>query len=378
VVKIGSGVLALPGGGVRREVMASLAEGIAVLVEQGRQVVVVSSGAVALGMERLGMTVRPTDIPSLQAAAAVGQSRLVLAWEGYLGRSGLTVAQLLLTHADVSDRTRYLNARRTLSLLLERGVVPVINENDTVSVEEIKFGDNDQLSAQVAGLCDADALLMLTNVEGLYRSDPARPEHTLLVGALDGLTAQAPEAIGPSRSATGVGGIHSKVEAARKAAIFGVPTVIARGARPEVLREVFAGHEVGTLVLPQEARLSARKRWIAYTLKPQGELVVDAGAERALRGAGKSLLPAGIVEVRGVFAPGDPVAVLGADGVEFARGLVAYGAAELGRIRGHQSRDIIEILGYQYIDDAIHRDDLVLLAEANGEGLGAWGLECDR
>jgi glutamate 5-kinase len=362
VVKVGSGVLT--GGAARVDIdhMAHLAEEIG-RIRAGdlrRDVVLVSSGAVATGLERLGYAVRKPGLAAKQAAAAVGQPHLMGRWERAFAPSKIAVAQVLLTHADLASRRRFLNARHTFNELLAEDVLPIVNENDTVSVEEIQFGDNDRLAALVTSVVEADLLVLLTDVDGLFDRDPKQPgaERVALV---ENVSEDTLRAAGGAGSAVGTGGMRSKVDAARTAALSGVPTIIANGRTRGSLTRVFAAEDVGTLFLPRPSPLPLRKHWIAYTLKPLGALVVDAGASRALRSGGKSLLPAGIVEVQGEFDVGDPVSVVGTDGREIARGLASYGARELERIRGLASTEIERVLGYRYDDEAIHRDDLVLL-----------------
>ncbi len=346
MVKVGS--RALMGGGGLFEV---LADQVRRQRASGRQIVLVSSGAIGLGRSRLGMGKRPKDMPRLQAAAAVGQSRLVRRWEDAFERHGVAVAQVLLTHADLTDRDRYLNARHALDALLELGAVPVINENDTVSVEEIRFGDNDQLAAMVATLVGADLLVLLTDVDGILDDAGQR------VPLVDDLDEVTPYVRG-SVDDLGSGGMASKLEAARRATRRGVPVVIAEAARPGLLAELLAGGDVGSLVLPRGAKLPSRKHWIAYTLRPQGDILVDDGAAAALRG-GASLLPAGVVGVRGDFEPGDAVRLVGPEG-EVARGLARYGTADVARLAGAQSQEIEERLGRLGSGVVVHRDDLVV------------------
>jgi len=361
VVKIGSNVLA-DGHGLRGARLRALVGEIARLVTDGRQLVVVSSGAVAAGAARLGP--RRTGIEWRQAAAAVGQPSLMAAYERAFAAHERQVAQVLLTHADLADRRRWLNARHTLRTLLALGVVPIVNENDTVAVEELKFGDNDNLSAETASLVEADLLIVLSDVEGLYTRDPRLDaDATVVRVARPG--DEALHAAGPAVSGVGTGGMASKVAAARKAAAAGIPTFIADGTRAGVLAALFdAAAEAGTLIVADGDRLARRKHWIAYTLRPAGTLHVDDGAERALARGGRSLLPSGIRAVDGAFGPGDCVRCLRPDGREFARGLVSYSAAEVERIKGAHTREIERLLGYKGSDEVIHRDDLVLLADA--------------
>ncbi|HYR97295.1 MAG TPA: glutamate 5-kinase [Candidatus Binatus sp.] len=362
VIKIGSNVLAAPSG-LRRERVRALAAGIAELAARGRQIVVVSSGAVAAGAARLGP--RRSRIEWRQAAAAVGQIGLMAAYERAFATHGLQVAQVLLTHADLADRRRYLNARHTLRTLLDLRVVPIVNENDTVAVEELRFGDNDNLSALTASLIEADLLVILSDVDGVYTHDPR-----LDVGATPIRVARADDAAvaraaGPAVSGVGTGGMASKLAAARKAAAAGVPTVIADGTRDGVLAAIFdPAIEAGTLLLADGDRLAHRKHWIAYTLKPAGTLHLDEGAERALAKGGRSLLPSGVRGVNGSFGVGDCVGCVGPDGREFARGLVNYAAAEVEKIKGAHTRDIERLLGYKGSDEVIHRDDLVVMGPA--------------
>jgi glutamate 5-kinase len=366
VVKVGSNVVAGPTG-LRRGRVRALAADIAALAADGRQVVVVTSGAVAAGAARLGA--RRARVEWRQAAAAVGQPSVMAAWERAFAAHGRHVAQVLLTHADVSDRRRYLNARHTLRTLLGLGVVPVVNENDTVAVEELQFGDNDNLSALTAALVEADLLIVLTDVAGLHTGDPRVDPAATLVAVARADDALVTRAAGPARSGVGTGGMASKLAAARKAAAAGIPTVIADGTRAGVLRTVFdPALAVGTLLLADGDPLTRRKHWIAYTLKPAGAIRLDAGAERAVVQGGRSLLPSGIRDVEGTFGVGDCVRVIGPDGRECARGLVSYGAAELERIKGAHTRDIERLLGYKGSDEVIHRDDLVVVAPTPPSG----------
>ena len=360
VVKLGTSLLAPPGERVHARRFSELARQIAALADRGHEVVVVSSGAVGLGMRRLGLEERPRSIPDKQAAAAVGQIDLCRRFERALGRWDRVVGQILLTHGGLADRERFLNARRTLDTLLARGAVPVVNENDSVATEELRFGDNDQLAAQVVNCCGADLLVLLTDVDGLHDRPPGEAG-ARRVSELREVTPEALELAGGSGSDVGSGGMRSKLEAARTAARFGVPTVIADGRPRGVLESIRAGEDVGTRVRPSRDRLSSRKHWIAYSRKPRGELRLDAGAVRALRARRASLLPAGVVAVSGEFGIGDLVSCVGPDGGEVARGLISYGSAEVGRIMGKRSGRIGEVLGYSNGGQVIHRDDLVLL-----------------
>jgi glutamate 5-kinase len=361
VVKVGSGLITGGPAGADADRIEALAAEIA-SVRDGRQVVLVSSGAIATGMARLALSRRPRSIPDKQAAAAVGQSALMWHYEVGFKRHGIAVGQVLLTAQDISDRTRYLNARNTLLALLRFGVLPIVNENDTVAIEEIKVGDNDNLSAHVAALIDADLLVLLTDVDGLYTADPARDPNARKLDGVAAITDEIRELVWKRTGAASVGGMATKLEAAQKATTSGVGMVIANGSDKHVLRRVLAGEQVGTYFSPRADRLAARKRWIAFAVPPQGRLAVDAGAHRAVTREGKSLLPSGVVRIEGAFAAGEVVAVVdAADGTEFARGLVNYDAGDLEKIRGGNTREIETRLGYKGFDEVIHRDNLVLL-----------------
>jgi glutamate 5-kinase len=364
VVKVGTGLVTSPGVGADPARIAALAGAIAG-ARAGREIVLVTSGAIAIGMARLGLAERPRSIPEKQAAAAVGQSALMWQWEAAFERHGLAVGQVLLTAHDIRDRARYLNARNTLLALLGFSVLPIVNENDTVAVDEIKVGDNDNLSALVASLIEADLVVLLTDVDGLYTADPARDPAARKLDTVPAITDDITGLVWRRPDNQSVGGMTTKLEAAQKAAASGVPLVIASGRQDDALARILAGEPVGTLFLPKADRLTARKRWIAFAVPPQGRLTVDAGALRALTGQGRSLLASGVVEVDGDFAAGDVVAVIAAAGGggarEFARGLVNYDAGEVRKLRGAQSRDIERRLGYRGVDEVIHRDNLVIL-----------------
>lgn len=359
VVKIGTNALTSATGRFNRAHFDSLGQDL-LWAAQGRELVVVSSGAIALGMERLGLPSRPRDIPGKQACAAVGQSRLMQAYEEAFSHASRTVAQVLLTHEDVQERRRYLNVKHALDRLLAAGVVPVINENDTVSVDELKFGDNDTLASLVAGVVEADALVLLSDVEGLHTADPRKDSDARLMASVPRVTADVLALAGDATSAVGTGGMASKVRAAARAAELGIPCVITSGAVPGRLRGVLQGEEVGTLFEPA-GRRSARTAWIAHALRPRGRLVVDAGAKQAIVTGKRSLLPSGVTAVEGEFGRGDPVDLSDTDGAVFARGLSTYDANELRRIAGRRSADIEAVLGYRYLDEAVHRDDLAVL-----------------
>jgi len=361
VVKVGSGLVTEPGAGASPARIGALADEIAA-VRPGRQVVLVTSGAIATGVARLGLAARRRSIPDTQAAAAVGQAVLMWHYEAAFRRHEIRVGQILLTAQDIGDRARYLNAKNTLLSLLKFDVLPVVNENDTVAVEEIKVGDNDNLSALVASLIDADLLILLTDVDGLYTDDPRVDARARKLDTVEAVTEEIARLARAARDGRSVGGMVTKLQAARKAAAAGVPMVIASGRSSGVLGRVLGGEAVGTYFAPKATRLQARKRWIAFAVPPQGRLTVDAGALTALTLHGKSLLPSGIVDVEGTFASGEVVAVLaGAGGREFARGVVNFDAAELRKIRGAKTNEIEQRLGYRSFDEVIHRDNLVIL-----------------
>jgi len=353
VVKIGSRSIVQgerPGEGR----FQSIADQVVQLHELGRTVILVSSGAVAMGCAKLGLTTRPTSIDHLQAAAAIGQPRLIQAYERAFAAVNLPVAQLLLTHAEVADRRRYLNVRAALEAMLEMGALPIINENDTVSTEELQFGDNDQMAALVAPMVGADLLVLLTDVEGLLDEHKRRIPVVTDVEGIEPL-------IWAQDNTLSLGGMSSKVSAAHKACQVGLPVVIGPARDPDVLPKIARGEDVGTLFLPAGAALASRKYWIAYTRRPRGALTVDAGAVRAVVTDKRSLLSAGIVSVRGVFHAGDAVSIVGPDGQEVARGLVRYDARDIERLLGARSEHIEERLGFHRGDEMVHRDDLVVL-----------------
>ena len=360
-VKVGSSLVTAEGRGLDRAAIANWAAQIASLREQGREVLLVSSGAIAEGMKRLGWARRPQSMHELQAAAAVGQMGLVQVYESCFAEHGLRTAQVLLTHADLADRQRYLNARSTLRTLLDLGVVPVINENDTVVTDEIRFGDNDTLGALVTNLVEADCLVILTDQSGLYNADPRRdPGAKLLQRARAGDPALE-EMAGGAGSAIGRGGMITKVLAAKRAARSGAHTVIASGREKDVLVRLAAGEAIGTLIEAETTQLAARKQWLADHLQLAGRLHVDAGAARALRAGGRSLLPVGVSRVEGEFERGSVVACVDPEGAEVARGLVNYGSGDARRIAGHSSTEIGALLGYEDEPELIHRDNLVVL-----------------
>ncbi|MBA2780587.1 glutamate 5-kinase [Billgrantia kenyensis] len=360
VVKIGSALLTNDGRGLDEAAIGGWVDQIAVLHRQGIEVVLVSSGAVAAGMVRLGWQVRPSAVHELQAAAAVGQNGLTQCYEHHFARHGLLTAQVLLTHDDLSNRKRYLNARSALRTLVDLRVVPVINENDTVVTDEIRFGDNDTLGALVANLIEAEVLVILTDQEGLFDADPRHDPEARLIseGRADD---PALAAMAGGGGALGRGGMVTKVQAARLAARSGAVTAIASGRQPEVLTRLAEGESLGTLLSPEEAPMAARKRWLAGQLQVRGSLTLDAGAVKVLRGSGSSLLAVGVKALTGDFVRGDMVLCVDEQGHRIAKGLVNYGADEARRLLGQPSHQIEAILGYMEAPELIHRDNLVVL-----------------
>jgi len=361
VVKVGSSLVTDEGRGLDRDAIARWAGEVADLRALGREVILVSSGAIAEGMQRLGWKRRPQEMHELQAAAAVGQMGLAQAYESVFSARGLRTAQILLTHADLADRARYLNARSALVTLLRLGVVPVINENDTVVTDEIKFGDNDTLGALVTNLVEADALVILTDQEGLFDADPRTHPGARRIERAQAGDGRLEAVAGGAGSELGRGGMATKVAAARRAARSGACTVIASGREPGVLVRLAKGEALGTLLEAAVPVLAARKQWLADHLQTRGSLVVDEGARAALCAQGKSLLAIGVVEVRGEFDRGDVVSCLDGGGAELARGLVNYSSDQARRIARRPSSEIAGILGFVEEPELIHRDNLVVL-----------------
>jgi glutamate 5-kinase len=362
VVKVGTNVLTREDGTLEPARVQRLADQLHRFRATGRKVALVSSGAIGAGVGRLGLPRRPTDLRHLQACAAVGQNFLMRAYENCLARHNIPTAQILLTASDFDNRARYLNARNTIVTLFEWGCLPIINENDTVSVAEIRFGDNDHLAAMVTNLLQAPLLVILSVVDGLYERDPnTDPEARVLttVATIDG---SVMEKAGSSRSALGSGGMRSKLRAARLATVAGESVILANGGRGDVLDAVLRSEPVGTLFLPHNRMLPAWKRWVGYTAQPRGRLVVDAGARRAVQAQGRSLLPIGVVQVTGTFHKGDVVALCDPEGVEFARGLTNYASATADRLRGLRSDQIREVVGSVPYEEIVHRDNLVVIA----------------
>jgi glutamate 5-kinase len=360
VVKVGSSLVTNEGRGVDADAVGDWCRQMALLAQDGREVVMVSSGAIAEGMKRLGWTTRPKALPELQAAAAVGQMGLAQVYERKLSEFGVGSAQVLLTHADLADRERYLNARSTLLTLLNLRVIPVINENDTVVNDEIKFGDNDTLGALVANLIEADALVILTDQAGLFSADPRRDSTAELIRLAEAGDPKLEEMAGGAGSSLGRGGMLTKVLAAKRAATSGAGTVIAWGREPNVLLRLMAGEAIGSALTPGTLKLAARKQWMADHLQLRGAVRVDAGAASKLRHEGKSLLPIGVIDVLGDFHRGDVISVKDGDGQELARGLANYSSAESRIIARKPSSAIVAALGYVAEAELIHRDNLVL------------------
>ena len=361
VVKVGTNVLTHEDGRLDPERLQGLADQLQRLRASGRKVALVSSGAIGAGMGRLGLSRRPTDLRQLQACAAIGQAFLMRAYEDCLARHGIPTAQILLTAGDFDSRGRYLNARNTILTLFEYSCLPIINENDTVSVAEIRFGDNDHLAALVTNLLQAPLLVLLTVVDGLYANDPRTDASAELMTTVPVIDASIMEKAGSSRSALGSGGMRSKLRAARLATVAGESVLIANGSVPGILDAIFRAEPVGTLFLPHDRTMPAWKRWLGYTARPRGRLVVDAGARQAVQHQGRSLLPIGIVQVGGTFGKGDVVTLLDVEGVEFARGLSNYSSGDVERIRGLRSEQVREVIGASAYDEVIHRDNLVVI-----------------
>lgn len=365
VVKVGTNVLTAPrapSGGLDESRVGAITDQIATMVKEGRQVALVTSGAIGCGMAELGLKRRPTTLPLSQAAASVGQGVLMAHYERHFRRHALHAGQILLTHADFDSRERYLNASNTIHALFDLPCVPIINENDTISTEEIQFGENDRLAALVTHLIRAELLILLTSAPGLCTEPPGRGSSGQVIEVVERIDADVERLAFDEKTPLGVGGMKSKIEAARIATQAGEAAVIADGRDPTVLRKIMAGEPVGTLFLPAAGKLSSYKRWLRFTSRPRGGVQVDAGARAALEERGKSLLPSGIVSVEGDFQRGDVVRITGPEGDEFARGLSNYSEADIERIKGCHTRQIEQILGYKFYDEVIHRDNLALLS----------------
>lgn len=382
VVKIGSSTLTAGNGELDLAYLDGLAGDIAGARRDGREMLLVTSGAVAAGRSRVGGSGvnpgwvgdrKPFSVTEKQALAAIGQGLLMQAYERFFSARGLTVAQVLLTRSDVSDRRRYLNCRNTLLQLLSWGVTPIINENDTVASEEIRFGDNDTLSALVAGLVDADLLLILSDTDGLYTSDPRIDPGAKLMRTIKRITPEIVRMAGGPGTGVGTGGMSTKINSAKIAAASGVQTVIAPGRPAGAVSKVLAGEEIGTLILASSRRLGGRDRWLRFGAGLSGRITIDGGARRAILEGGKSLLPSGIVDIEGRFEPGQTVSIVDQAKVELARGISNYAADEVAKIRGKKTLEIESILGYKYSDEVVHRDNMVLTGEGSGRTTHGYG-----
>jgi glutamate 5-kinase len=359
VIKVGSAVLT-DNGVLNRGTVRRLSEDIARLKKKGYQIALVSSGAIASGVGKLGWTRKPETIPQKQAVAAIGQGSLIYAYEEAFQAHGLLVAQLLLTREDLTHRQRYLNAHNTLITLLDWGIIPIINENDTVAVDEIKFGDNDNLSALIAHLIESDLLIILTDTEGLYDRDPRQDPKARLIPVIERVDAKTVQYTSNYSGDWGLGGMRSKILAAQKVTAGGIPVIIAGGRREGVLSDLMQGKPLGTFFLPQRPMLNRKKHWIAFTLKPKGEVMVDDGARKALLEKGKSLLPSGILAVEGRFGIGACVRIVDPRGEILGKGLVNYPSSDIMKIMGVKTSEIAKHLTYKYADEVIHRDNMVI------------------
>ncbi|UNC92396.1 glutamate 5-kinase [Candidatus Contubernalis alkaliaceticus] len=361
LIKVGTSTLTYPSGKLNLNYIERIVRELADLKNQGKEVLLVSSGAIGAGLGKLGFKRRPKTTPEKQAIAAVGQGMLIQVYEKIFSEYGHTVAQLLLTRDDLVNRQRYINARNTLITLLKYGVVPIINENDTVSVDEIEFGDNDNLSALVASLIDVDLLINLSDIDGLYTSNPHTDSEAKLVTYVPEITAEIENLAQSTCGSLGTGGMKAKLQAANIAVCSGVPMVIANGQKPGIIHDIICGERIGTLFLPKEKPMHSRKRWIAFGLTVQGTLTVDSGAKIAVVRDGKSLLPSGINYVEGNFERGETVCIADEDGIVFARGLVNYPSSDLIKIMGLKSSEISKVLRENGVSEVIHRDNLVII-----------------
>jgi glutamate 5-kinase len=359
VVKVGSGVLTTSDG-LNKRVINDLTNDVCDLKRNGIEVILVSSGAIASGLTKMGLARRPESISHQQAVAAIGQSTLMMVYEKAFGRHGQRVAQILITRDDLHHRRRYLNARNTLFTLLSWKIVPIINENDTVVVDEIKFGDNDNLSAMVTNLTDSQLLINLTDIDGLFDKDPRSRKDARPISVVEKVNKEVMMYASSIPGFLGTGGMAAKIRAAQKVALTGAPTIIANGLKRGILKSIFRGKEEGTLFMPRDVTLCSRKHWIAFARSPKGQILVDRGAEAAVLKRGKSLLPSGIKEVRGKFSLGDSVVLLNEDQKALAVGMVNYDASDIEKIMGLKSKEIESRLGFKHDDEVIHRDNLVL------------------
>jgi len=362
VVKVGSNVLT-EDHGLNLKAIRSISRQICRLIDSGLEVILISSGAMASGVKKVGLDKRPDEIPKRQAIAAVGQAGLIMEYEKAFARYHKKVAQILLTGDDLNNRRRYLNAHNTLCMLLSWKVVPIINENDTVMIEEIQFGDNDNLAAMITLLMDADILVNLTDIDGLYTKNPRKYPDAELIPLVSTIRENIVKVAGDIPGPLGTGGMLSKINAARKVTASGIPMVIANGGKPDILLKLFSGKEIGTFFVSKKKKLKSRKCWIAFTLKPKGTIRIDDGAALAILNRGKSLLPSGIVDVEGEFNVGAPVEFKNGDNRTLGTGLVNYNSADIRKIMGLKSSQIKKILGHKPYDDVIHRDNLAITSE---------------
>jgi glutamate 5-kinase len=365
VIKIGSGVLTRKNG-LNLNLIDDLATEVCRLRNKGIEIILVSSGAIAAGLKKAGLSKRPTSLSQMQALAAMGQSNLIMAYEEAFSRHGAKAAQILLTRDDLTHRRRYLNARNTLMTLLSWKIIPIINENDTVGIDEIKFGDNDNLSALVVNLTESHLLVNLTNIDGLYDKDPRRHPDAQLIPLVEKVDRRITKAANTIPGFLGTGGMASKLMAARNISLGGIASIIANGSRPNILKDVFSGKSCGTFFLPEVSALNSRKQWIAFTKKTKGTIVIDEGAERALTKNGKSLLPSGITSVQGRFSMGDSVVIQGKNKQKIAIGMVNYSSGDLQKIIGAKTSEIEAILGYRHDDEIVHRDNLIIELRVEG------------
>ena len=362
VVKVGTSTITYANGKRNFSQIDRLARELSDLQNQGKEMILVSSGAVAVGVDRLGLPAKPSTIPGKQACAAVGQGVLMHTYEKLFADYGQIVAQVLITRTEAIDRHRYTNCRNTFMTLLQQGVIPIVNENDVVALDELKIGDNDNMSALVAGIVDADLVIILSDIDGLYTANPSTHPEATLVHTVPEITPEIEASAGGVGSSRGTGGMATKIQAAKAATNSGIQLVIASGTEKNAIPRILQGEEIGTLFVSRENRLQFRKRWLAFGAKIQGSIVVDDGCAKAIRKAGGcSILPAGICQVMGDFQTGSTVSVIDKEGHELARGLVHYTSSELDRIKGCKSADIENILGHKNFDEVIHRDDLVIL-----------------
>jgi glutamate 5-kinase len=363
VVKIGTNLLADKTKGINRQQIDAIARNVAILSSYGHRVAIVTSGAIGAGVAALKLKARPTTIPEKQATASIGQPLLMEAYENAFRKHGLIIAQILLTKDDFVNRTRYLNAKNTFTALLTKGVVPIINENDTVAVDEIKLGDNDNLSALVANLIDADLLVILSDIDGLYSDDPTRHPDAVLIPVVEKITPQIEQLAKSSKSELSTGGMATKIQAAKRCVSSGIAMIIANGKNPDILNEIFAGTSRGTWFLPASRGLTVRKKWIGFVSHARGYVVIDDGARNALLHRNTSLLPSGLTEVHGDFAANGTISVRDLRGIEIARGVTAFSSADLVKIKGKKTNVIEKTLNRKSSGEVIHKDNLVVIGE---------------